>query len=602
MIEPNNLSPFRHFCMTIGAIPTSYKESLTYYEMLEWLCKYLDETVIPAVNNNAEALEELQNAFTTLQSYVDHYFDNLDIQTEINAKLDEMADNGELTDIIAQYLQLAGILAYDSVADLKAAENLVSGSLVKTYGYYDYNDNGGAFYRVRDIINTDVPDDVTIIALHDVNLVAELLFDKINVKQFGAKGDGVTDDTVAIQKALDYLRVYPRADKDYSTLYFPEGEYIVTNTLTYTNGRWTKIYGKATIKANMNKPILDFDSCMWVYVDDLLLIQENAGSDSGCIKIRNSYILKFNEVYTSGGDKGIDVVGNNITFDACSLRNARINLYTTSQGNNTQNTLINCAVEGATDYNLYFGWTSSFYGLWVVENCYIEGSATSQVYVENGIRVYIKECYLNQTSSSNYVFTFAGTIPILRTYIINCQINSNGYVYRETGSGRQITAHVTNNDITGTVYNTGDTYVPMIADMYPEKLNIYNLTTLKDTTNVLDNWLGSGVYTLTDTVCSESLKAVSITSSYIYNQFYLEEGKLYKFEVTMKNNGSGTATVDLYDLALGSRKIQLTNATSTYQTVTGYYRCTQSAKYNLLLRSNGTYCGIKVYDLDPKAF
>ena len=34
-------------------MPTSYMESLTYEQQLLWLCKYLEETVIPAVNNNA---------------------------------------------------------------------------------------------------------------------------------------------------------------------------------------------------------------------------------------------------------------------------------------------------------------------------------------------------------------------------------------------------------------------------------------------------------------------------------------------------------------------------------------------------------------------
>ena len=602
MIEPNKLSPFRHFCMTIGAIPSSYKESLTYYEMLEWLCKYLQDTVIPAVNNNAEALEELQTAFVTLKDYVDHYFDNLDIQEEINAKLDEMADNGELTDIIAQYLQLAGILAYDSVADLKAAENLVNGSLVKTYGYYDYNDNGGAFYKVRNIINTDTPDDVTIIALHDVSLVAELIFDKVNVKQFGAKGDGVTDDTQAIQKALDYLRVYPRASKDCSELYFPNGTYLVTDTLTIENGRWLKIYGKATITADMNKPILKIKSSMYIYVDDLMFIQQNSGSDAECINIDASYIMKFNEVYTNGGDKGVNILGNNITFDGCGFKASRINVYTVARGNNTQNTIVNCAIEGASDYNLYFGYLSNAYGLWCVQNCYIEGSGTSHVYVENGMRVYIDKCYINQLSSSNTVFTFAGTLPILRTYITNCRITSDGYVYKETGSGRLVSAFVSNNEITGTTYNTGDTYVPAIADMYGKKLNVYNLTWLKDTTNVLDDWNGSGTYTLTDSVSPESLKAVSVTSSYIYKTIYLEAGTVYKVEGILKNNGSGTAKIDLYDYALGSRKLQLSNDTSTYVKASGYVVVPASGKYNLILRTDGTYCGVNIYSLEPKPF
>ena len=43
-----------------------------------------------------------------------------------------------------------------------------------------------------------------------------------NVKTLGAKGDGTTDDTAALQRAIDSHRV----------LYFPSGHYIVTDTLT----------------------------------------------------------------------------------------------------------------------------------------------------------------------------------------------------------------------------------------------------------------------------------------------------------------------------------------------------------------------------------
>lgn len=91
--EIKTISPFKNFCITIGALPTSYLESMSYYEMLCWLCKYLENTINPAINNNAEALKELQD-------YVANYFDNLDVQTEINNKLDEMADDGTLAQII----------------------------------------------------------------------------------------------------------------------------------------------------------------------------------------------------------------------------------------------------------------------------------------------------------------------------------------------------------------------------------------------------------------------------------------------------------------------------------------------------------------------
>ena len=51
------LSPFTHFCCTIGNLPTSYMISLTYEEQLLWLCNYLEKTVIPAVNTTEEAVE-----------------------------------------------------------------------------------------------------------------------------------------------------------------------------------------------------------------------------------------------------------------------------------------------------------------------------------------------------------------------------------------------------------------------------------------------------------------------------------------------------------------------------------------------------------------
>ncbi len=102
-VDVETLTPFKKFIMTIGNIPTSYLESMSYAELLMWLCNYLQETVIPTVNNNAEAVEELQNLYEELRTYVNDYFDNLDIQDEINNKLDQMASSGVLTQLIGNY-------------------------------------------------------------------------------------------------------------------------------------------------------------------------------------------------------------------------------------------------------------------------------------------------------------------------------------------------------------------------------------------------------------------------------------------------------------------------------------------------------------------
>ena len=147
-------------------------DAMTYYgalcKIVDYMKKLIDNET--ALENNMTAL---YNAYNQLQDYVNHYFDNLDIQEEINNKLDEMAENGQLTDIIAQYLQLAGVLAYDTKTAMKSATNLVNGSIAKTLGNTNYLDGQGAFYKVREIQNTDVVDDENIIALTDPDLVAE---------------------------------------------------------------------------------------------------------------------------------------------------------------------------------------------------------------------------------------------------------------------------------------------------------------------------------------------------------------------------------------------------------------------------------------------
>ena len=147
-----DLKPFQKFCMTIGALPSSYLESLSYQELLLWFCDYLQNTVIPTVNNNAEAVEELQNLYIELKDYVDNYFNNLnvddEITTKINEKLDEMAENGELANLITNFINLNPIITFKNIQELKNAEFLVNNNIVLCLGYYNLNDGGKNYYLI----------------------------------------------------------------------------------------------------------------------------------------------------------------------------------------------------------------------------------------------------------------------------------------------------------------------------------------------------------------------------------------------------------------------------------------------------------------------
>ena len=97
------LPPFKAWLAS--NIPAVYDNTMTYYEELCALIKYLQSVVLPALNENAAAVTVISNAVEQLQKYVDDYFKNLDVQEEINNKLDEMTESGELEEIIGEWIK-----------------------------------------------------------------------------------------------------------------------------------------------------------------------------------------------------------------------------------------------------------------------------------------------------------------------------------------------------------------------------------------------------------------------------------------------------------------------------------------------------------------
>lgn len=177
-------------------------DSLTTYELICKVVEYLNNT-ITQTNNNTLQIQELAKQFNDLKEYIDNYFANLDVQDEIDNKLNAMVADGTLEEIITEYLQIKGMLVFNTVSDMKQATNLINGSFVKTYGFYNINDGGASYYKVREITNQDDVNEMNLIALTNQNLVAELITNQIiNVKQYGAMGDNKNDDIENIQFAI----------------------------------------------------------------------------------------------------------------------------------------------------------------------------------------------------------------------------------------------------------------------------------------------------------------------------------------------------------------------------------------------------------------
>ena len=113
----------------------------------------------------------------------------------------------------------AAVLSFENVANLRLSIGNDREPVAQTSGYYVAGDGGGnSFYWDGTSSATD--NGGTIIKPTLVSGAGRWLAvdtsSYINVKQFGAVGDGVADDTTAISSAID----------EFNTVYFPNGTYL----------------------------------------------------------------------------------------------------------------------------------------------------------------------------------------------------------------------------------------------------------------------------------------------------------------------------------------------------------------------------------------
>lgn len=128
----SGITPFRFWCQT--ALPLTYDDSLSYYELLNKVVNYLNHTIedLTNVENNTS---ELAEAYDKLQKYVNDYFDDIDIEAELRNVLDGMAEDGTLDALLDPLVaeRLPGVVELQ-IGDAVAGQidNAVAGQIGNT--------------------------------------------------------------------------------------------------------------------------------------------------------------------------------------------------------------------------------------------------------------------------------------------------------------------------------------------------------------------------------------------------------------------------------------------------------------------------------------
>lgn len=243
------LAPFKWFVLNNFPYIDEDFDAITNWQLFCKLGKEINK-IIDSQNNVGQAVEDYTLKFIALYNYVHDYFDNLDVQNEINNKLDTMLEDGTLEQIIEQFIQSSTLWCFDTVANMTSATNLIDGSYAKTLGFYDINDGGCATYKIRTLTQEDVVDGASIISINET-LVAELIpFGALYFKQFGAKNNGTDLNDTYIVKALNYLK-----NHNVKTLYFNEGNYLFSQKIYLPSGKYVGVGNVSLIETNSNDEV-----------------------------------------------------------------------------------------------------------------------------------------------------------------------------------------------------------------------------------------------------------------------------------------------------------------------------------------------------------
>ena len=152
------LQPFRYWCQKV--LPLVYDDSLSYYELLCKVVDYLNKAMEDVETLHGD-VTNIHKAYVELQSYVNNYFSTLDVQKEINNKLDGMASDGSLSTLLKAIIGNNSLPTFvNSTSDMT---NTLLVYVLKSNGHIYYYDSGnwkdsglvyGAFnsYAPSDII------------------------------------------------------------------------------------------------------------------------------------------------------------------------------------------------------------------------------------------------------------------------------------------------------------------------------------------------------------------------------------------------------------------------------------------------------------------
>ena len=388
---------------------------------------------------------------------------------------------------------------YNSIAEMKLDDNIQIGDTCVTLGYYEVNDGGSGLYKIID--DESLIDDGG--SIHELNngLKAQLIIKngEINIKQFGAKEDGITSDSQILKTAIKYARI-----KNFFIKFNNKKEYYIDETIDFDIYR-DRFIGNHCIFNTNTSPVIRFTNSYYppfynIYncIDGIHF--KNTQQDEKTFvcfdfsqeKTDNSVShIKFTNLCISNYGIGINIIKNAylLFFDHTDIIENNIGVLLPAKMINAGEniTIMNSTLSGngiavevdsgvaelfltnsSLDYNTNIATKTTSTGSIVATNCHFEGN---QRYIGNGNFNNCTFLFLTVSNNESLFSTYQNSYMQFN----NCEVK-----------GSQAQSSIVDNNLGVIKFNNTNLYITQAVMNY--RLNDLSLFTPSYLESILYNY------------------------------------------------------------------------------------------------------------------
>ena len=312
-------------------------------------------------------------------------------------------------------IRSSGLVFVPDMATLEASTQS-AGDVVMLLGYHIPGDGGGGFFVWHQVSPSD-HDGGTFVHVEENEGWKRLYDGVLNVKWFGAKGDGETKDSTAVQSALDALAKG-------QMLYFPKGIYLLRHGLHCNKIRVTLSSSGAVLRGEGDiGAVLNLTGTSLSTVDGLKI--EGAEFDN--------HVPKAGIVL---GRKTSSRIGNWITFRNVDIRGSfeRASLYNACAENFTATACYLKNENGSG--HAYYDTVSDPEGLTAVADLKRRSNSTKRFY---GCGFYLASNSLGRNSNMSTVVNLDGTKNISFKDCYFSFLGGTGFVFGAYNATTRVT-------------------------------------------------------------------------------------------------------------------------------------------------------------------